>query len=112
MPKTIVRTYSKYSREAMKLLGRMIRAGRKESAMTEQELATRAGVSRGLIQRIEKGDMKCEVGIVFEAAYIVGIPLFDANQASLANHVQQTESKLKLLPASIRKTGKSIDDDF
>lgn len=30
--------------------------------MTAQEVAERAGISRGLLQRIEKGDPKCALG--------------------------------------------------
>ena len=47
--------------------------------MTAQDLADRAGISRGLLQRIEKGNLKCQIGAVFEAATLVGIKLFDAD---------------------------------
>lgn len=72
MPKSIKRTYSRYSRDATALLGGLIREARKERRLTAQELADRAGISRGLLQRIEKGDLKCEIGAVFEVASIVG----------------------------------------
>ena len=32
--------------------------------ITAQELADRAGISRGMLQRIEKGNLKCEIGAV------------------------------------------------
>ena len=44
------------------MLSRMIRTACKERRLTVQELADRAGVSRGLVQRIESGDLKCEIG--------------------------------------------------
>jgi transcriptional regulator with XRE-family HTH domain len=75
MSKPIKRTYSHYTREASILLGELIRIARKESHLTAQELADRAGISRGLLQRIEKGDLKCEIGVVFEVATIVGVKL-------------------------------------
>lgn len=112
MPKVSARTYSRYSQEAMALLGSLIRAARKERKMTAQELADRAGISRGLLQRIEKGDPKCELGATIEVATIVGVKLFDAEATTLTKHIRQTEDKLALLPKSVRKKVKVADDDF
>lgn len=114
MPSSIKRTYSAYSLDAMHLLGATIRAERKLKRMTEQSLADRAGVSRSFIKRVERGDMTCSIGTVFEIAHIVGIPLFDAepNTNRLAEHIVQIEGKLTLLPKTIRKKTKVIDDDF
>ncbi len=112
MPKSITRTYSRYNREAVTLLAGLIRAARKEGKFTVQEVADRAGISRGLLQRIEKGDMKCEIGVVFEVAAIVGIKLFDAEEATLSRQLRQIEDKLALLPKSVRKSPKVADDAF
>lgn len=112
MPPATVRTYSRYSSQAIQLLAGMIRAARKERKMTTIEVSDRAGISRGLLQRIEKGDMKCEIGAVFEVATIVGIKLFDADESSLNRHILHTQEKLALLPKSIRKKARVIDDDF
>lgn len=112
MAKVSARTYSRYSREAMILLGDLIRAARKERKMTAQEVADRAGISRGLLQRIEKGNPKCELGATFEVATIVGVKLFDTEATTLTQHIRQTEYKLTLLPKSVRKKVKVIDDDF
>ncbi len=112
MPKSIARTYSRSTKEATKLMGQMIRLGRTERKLTAQDLADRAGISRGMLQRIEKGDPKCEVGVVFELATLVGVKLFDAEVSSLAGHIKQAEDKLALLPKSVRKPTKAIDDAF
>jgi transcriptional regulator with XRE-family HTH domain len=109
---TVIRPYSRYSREAVQLLGALIRAARKERRLTGQETAERAGISRGLLQRIEKGDMKCEIGSVFEVAAILGIKLFDADEPALARHLLHTQEQLALLPKSVRKKTKTADDDF
>jgi len=93
-------------------MGQMIRLGRTERKLTAQDLADRAGISRGMLQRIEKGDPKCEVGVVFELATLVGVKLFDAEVSSLAGHIKQAEDKLALLPKSVRKPTKAIDDAF
>ena len=112
MVKSITRTYSRYSREAITLLGGLIRAARKERKLTAQEVADRAGISRGLLQRIEKGHPKCEIGAVFEVAAIVRVKLFDADETTLTKHIRQTEEKLALLPKSVRKKARAVDDDF
>lgn len=112
MPKSITRSYSRYSRNASALLGALIREARKERKMTAQELADRAGISRGLLQRIEKGDLKCEIGAAFEAASIVGVQLFEADENTLSTHLNQTKDKLALLPKSVRKKSRVANDDF
>ena len=68
--------------------------------------------SRGLLQRIEKGDLKCEIGAVFEVATLVGVKLFDVDAATLTRHIYQSEDKLALLPKSVRKKTRAVDDDF
>lgn len=112
MSTSITRTYSRYSRDAVALLGGLIRSARKERKLTAAEVAERAGISRGLLQRIEKGDLKCEIGAVFEVATLVGVTLFDADKTTLSKHLRHTQDKLALLPKSVRKTTKLIDDDF
>jgi transcriptional regulator with XRE-family HTH domain len=112
MPKVSARTYSRYTLEAIALLGNLIRAARKEHKMTAQDVAERAGISRGLLQRIEKGDPKCELGATLEVATLVGLKLFDAEATTLTKHIRQTEDKLALLPKSVRKKVKVADDDF
>jgi transcriptional regulator with XRE-family HTH domain len=112
MPKSITRTYSRYNREATALLGALIREARNDRKLTAKELADRAGISRGLLQRIEKGNLKCEIGAVFEVATIVGVKLFDADENTLTKYLSQTREKLALLPKSVRKKSKLVHDDF
>jgi len=104
--------YSQYSKTAVSLLGRLIRVERKLNKMTTIELAERAGISRGLLQRIEKGDPKCNIGAVFEVATIVGIKLFNADKIHLQKHIYQLEEKLTLLPKTIRHKRNELQDDF
>lgn len=104
--------YSRYSSDAAKLMGGLIKIARKERKLTTQDIAERAGISRGLVQRIEKGDMKCSIGAVFEVAAILGVKLFDAEETTLSKHIRQNEDKLTLLPKSIRHKTRVIDDDF
>ena len=112
MPKSITRAYSRYTQTASALLGGLIRVARIKRKYTAQEVADRAGISRGLLQRIEKGNLKCEIGMVFEVAAIVGVKLFDADQSTLTKHLHRTEEKLELLPKSVRNKSKAVRDDF
>jgi transcriptional regulator with XRE-family HTH domain len=112
MPKSIIRSYSHYNRDAVALLGKLIRSVRKERKLTVQEVADRSAISRGLLQRIEKGDLKCEIGAVFEVATLLGIQLFHADSATLHKYIRQIDEKLTLLPRSIRKIKREVDNDF
>jgi len=118
MPRPFNRATSRYGLEAIALLGQMIRAGRLERRITALEMATRMGSSRGLIQRIEKGDPGCAIGSVFEAAAIAGVALFDADPAvesdknRLSARRAQAGEMLRLLPKSARKPRTVVKDDF
>ena len=112
MPKQATRTYSRITRHAAALLSKQIRIARKERKMTAQELADRAGISRGLLQRIEKGNLKCQIGAVFEVATLVGINLFDTDELSLTARIRQADDKIALLPKHIYPDKKVVDDDF
>ena len=106
------RTYSKYTREAATLLGKQVRLERKQRKWTEHELADRAGISRATLQKIEKGDLKVAVGLVFEVAALAGVTLFDDLRSSLGAHLARDDDKLALLPSTVRKRRKTVDDDF
>ncbi|WP_246722226.1 helix-turn-helix transcriptional regulator [Rhizobium laguerreae] len=74
----------------------MIRRARIERKLTTQELADRAGISRGLLQRIEKGDPACAIGAFFEVSAIVGVRLFNADDATLATAISANNAILAL----------------
>jgi len=112
MPKPETRAYSAYSRDALLLLAQLVRRTRIEQRMTAQELADRAGISRGLLQRIEQGDPGCSIGAVFEVAAIVGIRLFDAEQPTFATTIAANAAALTLLPKAVRRPDRVVKDDF
>ena len=110
--KSVTRTYSRFTREALKLLGQMIKLGRIERKLTSQDLADRAGISRDMLVRVEKGDPKCGIGVVFELATLVGVQLFDETSSSLTGYIKQAEDKLALLPKAVHKKPGVVDDNF
>jgi transcriptional regulator with XRE-family HTH domain len=104
---------SPYSQDALTLLGQLIREGRIARRMTAAELCERAGVSRPLLYRIERGDPHCAIGAVFEVATIAGVPLFEAEPSRLAERRAVHSEKLALLPKAIRHgSPQEVPDDF
>lgn len=106
------RSYSRVTRQALSLLGKLIRIGRTERGMTAQDLADRAGISRTTLYNIEKGAPGPEIGIVFEVAALVGVRLFEYDERTLAMHNARLDEKLTLLPKSVRPSRQEVDDDF
>lgn len=107
------RSYSRVTRDALLVLGKLIRVSRTERGLTAQELADRAGISRTTLFNIEKGSPGLEIGIVFEVASIVGIRLFDHDERNtLKARMTYLDEKLTLLPKSVRRSVKDVDDDF
>ena len=106
------RAYSKYAKEAAFLLGQQIKLGRKNRRWSEQNLASRAGISRATLQKIEAGEMSPSIGLVFEVAALVGVPLFEQDSRALTTSIELTQSKIALLPKRIKNPTKALDDDF
>lgn len=106
------RTYSRMTTEALALLGHQIRFARKNRRMTESDLAERIGIARSTLQLIERGSPKVEIGLVFEAASLVGVPLFVSEPDALHLERSRLEDKLALLPHSIRQSPSDFNDEF
>lgn len=108
-----IRTHSRATRLVAELLGKRIRAGRKERRMPERELAERAGISRGTLRKIERGDLRVELGVTLEAALIAGVPLMGAPDIStLRTDRALLNDYLALLPQRARPKERKVFDDF
>ena len=112
MAKPKTRSYSRYATQAAELLGLAIREARIQRGLTVVEAAERAGMSRGLVNRIENGEMGCAIGAAFELAAIVGVPLFDTEPTTLTRSLENAREKVSLLPKRTRKSKKAVKDDF
>ena len=111
MPK-VEYTISPYAAEAAVLLGQLVRKARIDRGMGTINIAARAGISRGLLRRIEAGDPGCTIGAVFEVAAIVGVRLFDAEPVAVSRAIDSNREILTLLPKSIRARRTKVKDDF
>lgn len=92
------------------MLGGQIRAGRIRRGWTVNALAERVGVSKPTIVKVERGDPGVAIGTVFEAAILVGVPLFHVDADTRAQHRAFQRAELTLLPGSVRE--RHVDDDF
>ena len=106
------RVYSTYAQEAAFLIGQQIKLARKNRKWSSANLAERAGITRETLQRIENGDMKPAIGLVFEVATIVGVPLFEQDSHPLSRNIELIQSKIQLLPQRVRNPKKVVDDGF
>ena len=64
------------------------------------------------MQLIEKGNPSVAIGLVLESATLTGVDLFVPEATTLAPHIERTNDKLALMPGSIRKPRREVDDDF
>ena len=111
MPKK-PRTYSRLTEEALLLLASQIKLARKSRRMSEHELASRAGIARSTLQKIEQGDPTINIGLVFEAATLAGVPLFVADASTLAPKIDRLTETLARMPKQIRRKRREVKDDF
>jgi transcriptional regulator with XRE-family HTH domain len=112
MSKPSARNYSPITRDAAALLGEMIHAARIRRRMTAAELGERAGVSRGLVSRVEAGDMGVALGAAFEMAAVLGVPLFDAAPERVSQALESTREVNALLPKRAFQLTAKVDDAF
>ncbi len=97
---------------ALKTFGEMIKLARRERKLSQNNLAQRLNVSRYSIIAIEKGDPTVAIGMVFEAAVIVGIPLLAADLQELQKLSHTITSFNALLPKRVRLKNEPTDDNF
>lgn len=105
------RIYSPITLDALQILSQLIQIRRRERGLTQKALAERAGVSRSLVQRVEAADGRCEIGVVFEMAQLLGISLFQT-PAKHSTVIASLQDKLTLLPSHIAVPKQDVSNDF
>lgn len=98
--------------QAAQLLGAQIRIARQERKWTEAELAERVGVSEKTLRNVERGAPSVAIGIAFDAAVIVGVPLFHEEETRLTSDLASARARLALLPQRTRRPPRPVNDDF
>ncbi len=81
------------------------------SALDARQLAERAGASVVTLRKVERGDLTVGLGVAFEAASILGVPLFHADAERRRLEADRLADRLALLPQAVRRPSE-VDDDF
>jgi ribosome-binding protein aMBF1 (putative translation factor) len=103
---------SRATKNTVSYLGNLIRLARKERGFSQTELAERINVSRSLIQRIELGNTKIQIGAIFEACFVLGIPLMGCDKEHINNLSRMLSYINRLLPADIPNKNNVVNDNF
>lgn len=101
--------------DAAAVLGQQVKSARIARKWTAAELAERIGVDRRTVAAIEAGDPAVSLGNAFNAADILGVQLFGAQDRSeLARLRREGRDRLALLPTRVDKPRRKAepDDDF
>jgi hypothetical protein len=93
--------YTRATLEAAELFGLEMARARREQRFTAAELAERVGI----------GDPSVGIGIAFETATLLGVPLFGAERKELPGLLARSRDRLALLPARVRQPPE-VDNAF
>lgn len=99
-------------RAALSHFAALLRVRRKERNLTLDELADRLGVSTPTVRKILEGSASVAIGSYFEAARILGVPLFDPDSDRFAVTASRTAEMESLLPKRVRTREQEINDNF
>lgn len=103
---------SRFSQQALKTLGGLIKTARQKQGVSQATLAERLTVARQTVIAIEKGDAKVAIGTVFECAYALGIPLFSDNAQQLSQWQATLNTFSGILPKKTRAKKPKVSDEF
>lgn len=106
------RAYSRTVRQASELLGSQIKGARIERRWTVRELAERAGISTSTLLKVEGGNPTVTLGVAFDVATLVGVPLFDEGRDGLSAKLARQRERLALLPRRVRESGGELENEF
>lgn len=99
--------------DAAQVLGAQVARARRERGWTAAELAERVGVSARTITSLEKGSLGVALGTAFEAATMLGLPLFGTDGPDgLAVLARRERDVLALLPSRVYASREPARDDF
>lgn len=100
------------TRDAVEILGSQIREARVRRGWTQAQTADRLRISVGTYAAIERGAGSTSIAHVFNAAELLGIPLFAA-AADDVSRLRSTRAHIDaLIPKRVVSKEVEIDDDF
>lgn len=111
MPRTPIHTGT-VAKAALSHFAALLRVRRKEKNLTLDELADRLGISTPTVRKVLEGSPSAAIGTYFEAARILGVPLFDPDSDRFAVTASRTAEVESLLPKRVRTRQQELNDDF
>jgi transcriptional regulator with XRE-family HTH domain len=106
------RLYSRETIEAAQLLGAQVALSRRERRWSARDLAERAGITPPTLRKVERGDPTVSIGVAFEVARLVGVPLFHEDRTRLTLDLDRTRDRAAVLPQRVRMPADGLKDDF
>ncbi len=106
------RAYLETVHNAARLFGALVRQGRTERRWTVEQLAERASVSKNTVTKVEHGDPSVALGIAFQLATLVCVPLFHGDRSRLGQETLAVRDRVALIDQRVRPPRKPIDYDF
>jgi transcriptional regulator with XRE-family HTH domain len=106
------RLYSTETIEAAQLLGAQVALARRERRWPARDLAERAGITQPTLRKVERGDPTVTLGVAFEVATLVGVPLFYDDRTGLSLDLDRTRDRVAVLPQRVRVPADRTKDDF
>jgi transcriptional regulator with XRE-family HTH domain len=103
---------SKLTKITLKTLGQLIKTARLSERMSQAKLASRLDVSRPTVLAIENGSETVAIGAVFEAAFLLGIPLMADGEQDLSRWQAVLANFQAILPSNTLSDKKELSDDF
>ncbi|NQY34840.1 MAG: helix-turn-helix transcriptional regulator [Alteromonadaceae bacterium] len=97
---------------ALKHFATLLEISRKQKKLSIKELGSRLGASFPTIKSLLSGSPTVSVGTYFEAAHILGVQLFEADQGRFTIAISKTKAIEALLPKRVTKKQDRINDDF
>jgi transcriptional regulator with XRE-family HTH domain len=106
------RVFAPQTIDAAQVLGSQVAQARRARGWTAEELGQRVGVSARTISNLEHGSPTVAIGIAFEAATMLGVPLFGVEGPELALLARRGREIVALLPSRVYHGRQPVDDDF
>lgn len=107
----MARTYSPVTLDVVATLGALIATARRERRMPVAELCERAGITPNTLRAIETGTPTVAIGLVFEVATLLAVPLFADTPGEVSTARARISDRLTLLPQRVRSS-REVDDAF
>ena len=100
------------TKDALGVLGTQIATARLARRWKASDLAERAGISVTTLRQVERGAPTVAIGVVFEVATLLDVPLFAPQRGTLKDVHARATDRLALLPQRIYDRVTPPDDNF